>query len=145
MDTFFLGYIAAWSLACLAALVLFLRDPASFAIGRRAYWHFLGEPWKLATFAAGASLITLVAPYTGDPTWDQVDGFFMSVLCFTTSAWVAGTLFNAWHRKAPAAEVYVALGGGELRQGGEAPRGGLCHDHGDDEAEAQVAAQAARS
>ena len=95
LETFFLYYIATWGFACLAALGLFLRSPAAFTVGRRGYWHFLGEPWKLATFVAGAVLITLVAPYTGDPTWDYVDGFFMSVFCFTTSPWVVGVLFFA--------------------------------------------------
>lgn len=109
LEPFFLYYIAAWGLACLAALFLFLRSPASFAIGRRSYWHFLGEPWKLATFVAGAALITLVAPYTGDHTWDYVDGFFMSVLCFTTSPWVAGVLFFAARGRTTWTEAWVAV------------------------------------
>lgn len=109
LEPCYLCYIAAWSFACLAALVLFLRSPAAFAIGRSAYWHFLCEPWKLATFAAGASLITLVAPYTGDPTWDYVDGFFMSVLCFTTSPWVMGVLYSAARGKGGWTEAYVAV------------------------------------
>ena len=103
------AYVAAWSVACIAAIALYLRRPSAFAISRRAYWQFLGEPWKLAAFAAGAALITLVAPYTGDPTWDHVDGFFMSVLCFTTAPWVVGTLFLAAQRKATPGEVYVSV------------------------------------
>ncbi len=109
LEPVLLGYVAAWSIACLAALVLYLRRPRVFVIGRPEYWHFLAEPWKLVTFVAGAALITLVAPYTGDPTWDYVDGFFMSVLCFTTAPWVAGTFFRAWKREATWSEVYVAV------------------------------------
>jgi hypothetical protein len=51
----------------------------------------------------------LVAPYTGDPTWDYVDGFFMSVLCFSTSPWVVATLFLAVRRQGRWQEVYVAI------------------------------------
>jgi hypothetical protein len=102
-------YVAAWTAACVAALVVYARRPQSFRISTRAYWHFLGEPWKLATFVAGAALITLVAPYTGDPTWDYIDGFFMSVLCFATAPWVAGVLFLAARRQASASELYVAV------------------------------------
>jgi len=109
VELFFKGYIAAWSVGCLVALGLFLRGPAAFAIARRSYWHFLGEPWKLATFIAGAALITLVAPYTGDPTWDYVDGLFMSILCFTTAPWVVATLFFTARRRSSCAETYVAL------------------------------------
>lgn len=102
-------YIAAWSAACVAALAMFLRQPGAFAIGRRDYWHFLTEPWKVATFIAGAALITLVAPYTGDPTWDYADGFFMSVFCYTTAPWVVATLHAAAQRQARPAELYVAV------------------------------------
>jgi len=109
METSFKYYIATWSLACLIALGLVLRDPAAFAIGRRSYWHFLGEPWKVATFLAGAALITLVAPYTGDPTWDYVDGLFMSVFCFATAPWAVATLFFTARRQATWTEAYVVL------------------------------------
>jgi hypothetical protein len=109
MDIFFKSYIAFWSLACLSAFVLFVRSPNQFALGRRAYWHFLKEPWKLATFVIGTTVITLVAPYTGDPTWDYVDGFFMSVLCFSTAPWVVATLFLAVRRQVMWREVYVAV------------------------------------
>jgi hypothetical protein len=109
LEPFFLYYIAAWGSACLVALGMFLRNPGTFAIGRRVYWHFLGEPWKLATFAAGAALITFSAPYTGDHTWDYIDGLFMSVFCFTTSPWVAGTLYFAARRRTTWTEACVAV------------------------------------
>lgn len=109
VDAFFKLYIAAWAGACLLALALLLCHPADFAITRRSYWHFLSEPWKVLTFLAGAALITLVAPYTGDPTWDWVDGLFMSVLCYTTAPWVVATLFFAVRGPLRWGELYVAV------------------------------------
>ena len=109
MEPLFKAYIAAWAAACIAAAVLYLRRPRAFSISSRGYREFLGEPWKLATFVAGAGLITLVAPYTGDPTWDYFDGLFMSVLCFATAPWVVATLFFALRGKARVDEVYVAV------------------------------------
>lgn len=109
MDSTFKAYIAAWALASLWALVLIVRRPGRFAITGGDYRQFLSEPWKLATFAAGGALITLIAPYTGDPTWDYVDGFFMSVLCFTTAPWVVAVLYFFARRRASLAEAYVAL------------------------------------
>lgn len=108
MEPFFKFYIAGWSALCIVALALFLRRPSAFVPGRRIYWHFLGEPWKLVTFVAGGALITLIAPYTGDPTWDRVDGFFMSVFCFTTAPWVVGALYLAARRQTSPVEIYVA-------------------------------------
>jgi len=109
MESFFRIYIAAWSSACVLALGLLLYRLDKIAIGRRRYWHFLSEPWKLATFAAGAALITVVAPHTGDPTWDWIDGLFMSVFCFTTAPWVAATLFFTLRRQVSWMETYVAI------------------------------------
>ncbi|MGH7863984.1 MAG: hypothetical protein ACREQB_03270 [Candidatus Binataceae bacterium] len=109
MEPFFKAYIAAWAAACVAGLLLYLRRPSAFAISRRDYWSFLAEPWKLATFLAGAALITLVAPYTGDPTWDYVDGLFMSILCFATAPWVVATLYFAVQKKARIDELYLAV------------------------------------
>ncbi len=109
LEPFFKIYIASWSCACLIALSLYLRKPADFTISRRSYWHFLAEPWKLVTFVAGTALITLVAPYTGDPTWDYVDGFFMSFLCFATAPWVVGVLYGLLRSKVRWVEGYVAV------------------------------------
>ncbi len=109
MTTAFEIYITLWSALCLAALLAFLRWPAAFYIGQRSYWHFLTERWKAATFCAGAALVTLIAPYTGDPTWDHVDGFFMSVLCYATAPWVVAVLYLAAKGRASTAEIYVAV------------------------------------
>ncbi|HEY5993132.1 MAG TPA: hypothetical protein VIU46_00870 [Gallionellaceae bacterium] len=109
MEPFFRLYLACWLLACIVALALYLRRPAAFIISGRRYWHFLAEPWKLLTFAAGGLLITLAAPYTGDPTWDYVDGAFMSILCFATAPWVVGVLYLRARGKTGWVETYIAL------------------------------------
>lgn len=109
MDIAFKLYIAAWATACLAAVLLYLRRRGDFAISRRAYWHFLAEPWKLASFAAAAALITLVAPYTGDGTWDYTDSIFMSVSCFATAPWVVVVLYSVARGRARWDEVYAAV------------------------------------
>lgn len=101
-------YVAGWSVACIAAIVLFATSPRGFAIGCAGYWRLLAEPWKLATFAVAWAGIALVAPYTGDPTWDYFDASFMAILTFTTAPWACGTLYRAAHRNASAREVYVA-------------------------------------
>lgn len=111
MEPFFQAYIAFWASACVVACALFLRRPSAFAVARHSYWFFLLDRWKWLTFLAGAALITLVAPYTGDPTWDYVDGLFMSVFCYATAPWVVATLYFAFaaRRRVGAAELYVAI------------------------------------
>lgn len=37
MDSFFKAYVAVWSLACAAALILYLRRPRAFAISDLEY------------------------------------------------------------------------------------------------------------
>lgn len=102
-------YLIGWLFASAIALLLFLRAPGRYTIGQRRYWHFLTEPWKLLAFIMGAALITLVAPYTGDPTWDHVDGAFMSLFCYTTAPWVVGVLYLGARGRAGWRETYVAV------------------------------------
>ena len=102
IEPFFVAYGAAWGLACLGALALVARRPAEFSITGAAYRAYLLQPWKLATFALAGAGLTIIAPYTGDPTWDYFDAAMMSVLTFVTAPWAVGTLYRREH-------IYVAL------------------------------------
>lgn len=109
MEPFFVVYLATWLTACLIAIALVLRRPADFAIAQPIYWRYLAQPWKLGTFAVAAAGITVIAPYTGDPTWDYGDALMMSVLTFTSAPWAVGTLVRLPRRQASLPQAYVAL------------------------------------
>lgn len=109
VEPFFYAYIAAWAAACLVALALVVRRPRDFEIAGAAYRRYLLQPWKIATFLLAAAGITLIAPYTGDPTWDYVDAPLMSVLTFATAPWAVGTLYRALRRRAGMKQAFVAL------------------------------------
>ncbi|MBW1856011.1 MAG: hypothetical protein JRJ00_15255 [Deltaproteobacteria bacterium] len=51
----------------------------------------------------------VIAPYTGDPTWDFFDAFFMSVLTYLTAPWAMGALYNVARRKLNPSQAFVAL------------------------------------
>jgi hypothetical protein len=108
MAPFFVGYIAAWAAASLLALAFYLRNRPAFAFSHRGYWLYLGVRWKVATFVIATAGITLIAPYTGDPTWDYVDALLMAVLTFVTAPWVVGVIYLALRRRAPLKQAYVA-------------------------------------
>ncbi len=73
------------------------------------YWRFLARPWKLTTFAVAAAGLIVIAPYTGDPTWDHVDAAFMSILAFGTAPWAVETLYRAVRDRVPRRQTFVAL------------------------------------
>jgi hypothetical protein len=103
-------YLPLWGAACLIAVALAAQRPASITLLHRAYWRWLLRPWKLATFAVAFAIMVAIAPYSGDPTWDRVDGGGQSILTFVTAPWAVGTLYRAVRRVAPARprEVYAA-------------------------------------
>lgn len=101
-------YVGAWAALCLVGVWMYLRDPRAYAISSPSYWRFLGQPWKLATFVAAATGITVIAPYTGDPTWDYVDAGFMSVLTFCTAPWAVGAIYRTVKRSLPWRQAFVA-------------------------------------
>jgi hypothetical protein len=89
----FQTYIAAYVLAMLAAAALMLRERSRLSLCSPNYRRFLTQPWRLATFAVAAAGLTLIAPYTGDPTWDYVDAPMMALLTYLTAPWSVGTLY----------------------------------------------------
>jgi hypothetical protein len=109
MDPIFKIYIAFWVTAMVIALSIFLKNIGDFIISQKSYWYFLLKPWKIITFIVAASGITIIAPYTGDPTWDYVDALFMSTLTFTTAPWATGILYQGLYKKADVKEIYVAI------------------------------------
>ena len=102
-------YISIWASALIVALVMLFKNLGAYAIGKRSYWTFLCKPWKLCTFILAASGLTIIAPYTVDPTWDYVDSLFMSVLTFTTAPWSVGVIYKSFNGRVTLKCVYVAV------------------------------------
>ncbi len=59
-------------------------------------------------FAIAFAGFFLVAPHSGDPTWDQVDASFMSLLAFATAPWSVGVLWRALRGLVPRGLAWVA-------------------------------------
>lgn len=93
MTDYLLIYISCWLFFCLINGGLLYWTPERYSITHRDYWNFLLTPWKCITFVIAASGLVLVAPYTGDPTWDYIDASIMALLTFFTAPWVVGTLY----------------------------------------------------
>lgn len=104
----FAAYLTAYTLACVAAAFLMVRERKALVLFRPAYRKYLQSAWKLLTFAIAALAMTVIAPYTGDPTWDYVDAAFMSILTFLTAPWAVGTLYRGIRGRAQASHVYIA-------------------------------------
>ncbi len=102
-------YLAAYTIACLLAAVLVIRKRHSLLLFKSDYRRFLFAPWKLLTFTIAATAMIVMAPYTGDPTWDYVDAAFMSSLTFFTAPWAVGVLYRAISRSESASTIYIAV------------------------------------
>jgi hypothetical protein len=102
-------YVVGASFACGLALSLYLSDRGSFAFSHRNYWRFLFAPWKVIVFSVAGAGLTVIAPYTGDPTWDYFDASVMSVLCFFTAPWAVGVIYKTAKRELPLKQTFVAV------------------------------------
>ncbi len=109
MTPFFTAYVTGWSIACAAAVFLMVRERRTLVLFKSAYWRSLLTGWKLVSFAIAAIAMILIAPYTGDPTWDYIDASFMSIFTFLTAPWALGTLYLACRRQAALTHVYVMV------------------------------------
>ena len=106
---FFKIYLASWSLACIIAIFLLFKLRYELDLFQKTYWNGLFQSWKLITFLIATAGLTLIAPYSGDWSWDSVDAIFMSVFTYTSAPWVLGTLFLAIKRKRNFATAYIAI------------------------------------
>lgn len=103
-------YIVAWSSALLIALVIAVARGRSFAIARPEYWRARVTGWKLFLFVVAAGGMMIMAPRSGDPTWDWVDAGFMALFTYLTAPWTLGLFVRAARtRRLPWAEAWVAL------------------------------------
>ncbi len=109
MGLFFTIYTILWVSVCAGAAVVYLADRGSFAFSHRDYWQFLLGPWKIVTFVIAAAALVIVAPYTGDPTWDAVDAGFMSLLTFIGAPWAVGSLYRMAAGKLPRKQAIVVF------------------------------------
>lgn len=76
---------------------------------KKEYWKLVLQKWKLITFGIALISITVVAPYTGDPTWDYIDAVFMSILAFLTAPWAVGVMFRFIRYEKSWIKLYIAL------------------------------------
>jgi hypothetical protein len=109
MDAFFTVYIFCWTVTCLIAAFLYFRDRSAYAISHVGYWRFLFMRWKVMTFLTAAAGMTIIAPYSGDPTWDYFDAIFMSVLAFATAPWAMGAVYKVVRKELPLRQGFVAV------------------------------------
>lgn len=108
-NIFITGYLFLWMTACLITFVLIAYKPKSFSILDKRYRKFLLKPWKLVTFGIAALGMTLVAPYSGDPTWDYLDAALMSVFTYFTAPWVVGIFYQSRKGPFPVKRLFVAF------------------------------------
>ena len=105
----YMPYLAGWLLACGLAVIIGLKRRASLELARPAYYAFLFVPWKVITFFIAAVGMVVIAPYTGDPTWDYVDASGMALLTYLTAPWSVGIIFRFFKKQASIGDLYVAL------------------------------------
>ena len=102
------AYAVGWSLAVLCALAHLWFRRREYAQAYRGYAVFLFTPWKVGFFALSTFVITAMAPYTTDPTWDRIDAPLMASLSYLSSPWVMGVLYR-WRRTPPAHLAVAAV------------------------------------
>jgi hypothetical protein len=102
------GYLVLWLALTAAALVLAIRQRRTLSLFSRNYARFLAVPWRLATFVLATFCLAVIAPRTGDPTWDYYDATLMGLLTFLTAPWVLGTFWRARRPPRSALTLFIA-------------------------------------
>ncbi len=109
MKPAFLTYTILWIMACSVALFLMVKQRHSLELFQSGYRAFILQPWKLVTFLIATFVFVVMAPYTGDPTWDYFDAGYMSVLTYLTAPWAVGILYRTFRFKTEWPKLYIAI------------------------------------
>jgi hypothetical protein len=107
--TNYLPYLSGWVAACVLAVIIGLKRRSSLELLQSAYWAFIFMPWKVVTFLIAATGMLVIAPYTGDPTWDYFDASGMALLTYLTAPWSVGIFFRFFKKQAAPGDLYVAV------------------------------------
>lgn len=109
MSVFHYCYLFLWGIACVIALVFLVRQRKVLELFKVSYWRYILQIWKVVTFVIATIGLVVLAPYTGDPTWDYIDATFMSVLTYVTAPWVVGVLYRNYKKMHSWGQVYIAF------------------------------------
>lgn len=107
-DLFMHYYFAAWLIILTVAVLISIKNRSVHEIFHRNYWQFLFEPWKVTTFLIATFFITIVAPYSGDPTWDYADSIIISILTYVFAPWTVGIVYRAFKYKKFNSKLFTA-------------------------------------
>lgn len=88
-------YLAAWVAAVAAFVIAVSRSRSHHGLITAGYRRFLFARWKLATFAAATTVVTVAGHWSGDPTWDDVDSILISTSTFLLAPWSVGVLWRS--------------------------------------------------
>lgn len=102
-------YLIGWTTLCGIAALVAAREWRRFRIARRAYWQRQLAPWRVGSAVLPWLSFLIVAPLSGDPTWDAIDTTFMCGLTFATAPWAIGVAWQAPRGTSSAAEILVAF------------------------------------
>jgi hypothetical protein len=102
-------YIITYVTLILAAIILLVSKRKSCTLFGGDYRRFLLVPWKVTTFLIGAVGTAVIAPYSGDPTWDYFDALFMASFTFLSAPWSIGTIWKWLRRERSLWELFAAL------------------------------------
>jgi len=102
-------YALIYSIAIFLCLLALIYKSKECSILSTDYFRFLLIPWKLVTFIVSACGIVVIAPWTGDPTWDYYDASLMSLLTYLTAPWSLGILYQTIFKRNFSLNTYIAL------------------------------------
>jgi len=108
-DIFMQTYFTLWVVLLLIAISIVKKDQKDFEFLHKNYWQFLFEPWKVITFLFATFCITIVAPYSGDPTWDYADSILISILTYIFAPWTVGVIYIGLKKKEFNSKLFAAF------------------------------------
>tara|TARA_B100001964_G_C14150840_1_gene561955 strand:+ start:128 stop:775 length:648 start_codon:yes stop_codon:yes gene_type:complete len=109
INIYFKVYIIVCLSLFLSGLYLCIKKFNQLEIFKSEYWSFLFRPWKLITFIIAFISFNLIAPFSGDPTWDLYTSSAMSLLTYLSAPWAIGIFYKFTKGKISKTILFIAF------------------------------------
>ena len=90
-------YLPIWLALITIAICICIKNKENISLFTTAYARYILVKWKLIILFVSLILINVGSWFYYDPTWDYLNGTYMTILTYLTAPWVVGTIYRKKH------------------------------------------------
>lgn len=109
INLYFKFYISLCLLFLFIGIYFSIKKIHDLEIFTKKYYIFLFKPWKFITFLIAFISFNIIAPFSGDLTWDFYTSSMMSIFTYLSAPWSVGIFYKFIKNKTSIKIFFIAI------------------------------------